>query len=111
MASDRSPLDGLNWSQPDGRKDCAFEAAGWSCRSTGFLWFTEVRTGDERLYPCPRCNSGLFLEKSAQRASAESAQPPCACCGPGVKHLAYQSALDEVRIQKDIRFGMSDPET
>ena len=71
MASDTALLDGLNWSAPEATETCTYEAAGWSCRSTGFLWFSEARDGGERLYPCPRCNTELFLAKSEQRFSAE----------------------------------------
>ena len=82
--SDTALLDGLNWSAPEVTETCTYEAAGWSCRSTGFLWFSETRDGGERLYPCPRCNTELFLAKSEQRFSAERDAAQCVCCGPGL---------------------------
>jgi hypothetical protein len=103
MASETALLDDLNWSAPKATEACAYEAAGWSCRSTGFLWFSEVRDGRERLYPCPRCNSEFFLAKSRERFSAERGAVQCVCCGPGLARLAYQSALDEVRCHTDER--------
>jgi hypothetical protein len=100
MASEIDPLDRLDWPAPGARKSCAYEAAGWSCRSTGFLWFSEVRDGGERLYPCPRCNTEFFLAESRRRASAEQPNPQCACCGAGIARLAYQYALDEAREER-----------
>lgn len=66
-----------------------------------FLWFSEIRDGSERLYPCPRCNAELFLAKSHQRFSAKRGPTQCICCGPKPAHLAYQSALDEARLQME----------
>ena len=103
MASDAALLDGLNWSAPEATETCTYEAAGWFCRSTGFLWFSEARDGSERLYPCPRCNTELFLAKSEQRFSAERAAARCVCCGPGLAPLAYESALEEARLQTENR--------
>jgi hypothetical protein len=107
MASDTALLDGLNWSEPEATETCTYEAAGWSCRSTGFLWFSEARDGGERLYPCPRCNTELFLAKSKQRFSAERAAARCVCCGPGLAPLAYESALDEARLQTENRLDVT----
>lgn len=104
MASDTLP-DGLDWSEPEARGECSFEAAGWSCRSTGFLWFSEARVGDERLYPCPRCNAGLFLEKSHARGTAAAVGLSCICCGSSVARLAYERALEELRAQDLARDG------
>jgi hypothetical protein len=106
MASDTALLEDLNWSAPEGTETCTYEAAGWSCRSTGFLWFSEVREGGEHLYPCPRCNTELFLAKSEQRFSAERAAAQCVCCGPGLARLAYESALDEARLQTENRLDV-----
>jgi hypothetical protein len=105
MASDTSSFESLDWSEPD-RNGCTFEAAGWSCRSTGFLWFSEFRTGEERLYPCPRCNSELFLAKATRRVGAAPSVESCICCGSNVAELAYECTVDELRIQKDIRLGL-----
>lgn len=100
MASDDA-LDGLGWSAAArGPERCTFESAGWSCGSTGFLWFSADRAGDERLYPCPRCNAELFLAKARQRGAVDPDTPRCICCGPGFGHLAYRSALDEVSRQE-----------
>jgi hypothetical protein len=97
MASETPLLDRLNWLAPVATHPCAYEAAGWSCGSTGFLWFSEIRDGGERLYPCPRCNTELFLAKSRERVSAERGGAQCACCGQGLARLAYESALDEAQ--------------
>jgi hypothetical protein len=105
MASDTALLDRLNWSVPEATETCTYEAAGWSCRSTGFLWFSEARDGGERLYPCPRCNTELFLAMSNRRFSVERDTAQCDCCGPGLARLAHQSALDEARLQAEIRLG------
>jgi hypothetical protein len=105
MAPEIAALDRLNWSAPEAPEGCSFGAAGWSCRSTGFLWFSEVRDGSERLYPCPRCNTELFLAKSRQRFLAEREAAECVCCGPGLARLNYQSALDEARLQTELRLG------
>jgi hypothetical protein len=103
MAPEITAFDRLNWSTPEAPESCTFEAAGWLCRSTGFLWFSEVRDGAECLYPCPRCNTELFLAKSRQRFSAERDAAQCVCCGPGLARLTYQSALDEARLQTELR--------
>lgn len=105
MDPDADSLDQLAWALPL-RVPCTFEAAGWTCRSTGFLWFSDNRDGGERLYPCPRCNADLFLLTSRRRATAQSAAQTCICCGPNLARLAYQSALDEARAQADIRRGL-----
>ncbi len=108
MESETAPVDRLNWPASEAPQGCTFAAAGWSCSSTGFLWFSEVRDGSERLYPCPRCNTELFVAKSRQRFSAERDPEKCVCCGPGIARLAYKSALEEVRHQMDIRLGAKD---
>lgn len=103
MAPDTTLLDGLNWTAHEATAGCTYEAAGWSCRSTGYLWFSDVRDGGERLYPCPRCNGELFLAKSRARLSASRGPVRCVCCGPGLAQLAHQSALDEVQRQTDLQ--------
>jgi hypothetical protein len=103
MVTEIAALDRLNWSEPGAPESCTFEAVGWSCRSSGFLWFSEVRDGSERFYPCPRCNTELFLAKSRQRFSAERETGQCICCGPSLARLTYQSALDEARLQTELR--------
>lgn len=108
MESEAAPVDRLNWPASEAPEGCTFKAAGWSCSSTGFLWFTEVRDGSERLYPCPRCNAELFLAKSRQRLAAERDAQKCICCGPGLARLAYENGLEEVRLQTDIRLGAND---
>jgi hypothetical protein len=108
MESESAPIDRLNWSAPEALEGCAFAAAGWPCSSTGFLWFSKVRDGAERLYPCPRCNTELFLAKSRQRFSAVRDLEKCVCCGPGLARLAYESALKEARFHTDERLGAKD---
>jgi hypothetical protein len=108
MESETAPVDRLNWPTSEPTEGCTFTAAGWSCSSTGFLWFSEVRDGRERPYPCPRCNTELFLAKSRQRFSAERNLEKCVCCGPGLARLAYESALAEVRLQTNIRLRAKD---
>lgn len=45
--------------------------------------------------PCPRCNTGHFLEIAQQRAqTAASSVGRCPCCGPGVAEMAYAAALE-----------------
>jgi hypothetical protein len=99
MAPKALSLDQLDWSPTGMFERCSYETAGWSCRSTGFLWFSEIRDGSERFYPCPRCNTKLFLAKSRERFTAKRGPTQCICCGPQLAHLAYQSALDEARLQ------------
>jgi hypothetical protein len=108
MESEAASVDRLNWAASEPPQVCTFAAAGWSCSSTGFLWFSEVRDGSELLYPCPRCNAELFLAKSRQRLAAERDVQKCICCGPGLARLAYEIALKEVRLQTDIRLGAKD---
>ena len=103
MVPEIAALDSSNWSEPEAPESCTFEAAGWSCRSTGFLWFSEVRDGGERLYPCPRCNTELFLAKSRQRLSVERDTAQCVCCGPSLARLTYESAVGEARLQMEVR--------
>ena len=97
MESETPLLERLTWLAPEASQPCAYEAAGWSCGSTGFLWFSGVRDGGERFYPCPRCNTELFLAKSRGRVSAERGGAQCVCCGPGLARFAYKSALDEAQ--------------
>jgi hypothetical protein len=88
---------------PDGfgpRRHCTFQSAGWSCDSTGFLWFSGVRGAAQYDYPCPRCNTELFLAKAQKRAGRNALRLQCPCCGPGVAEEAYQSALDVVEAQR-----------
>jgi len=89
--------------RPDGsapRGRCTFESAGWSCGSTGFLWFSEARGAARNDYPCPRCNAALFLAKAQQRAGRNRPGLQCPCCGgPGVAEDAHRSALDVVKAQ------------
>lgn len=92
--------DAAGASTSGGRTECTFEAAGWSCRSTGFLWFSEERAEAQYDYPCPRCNSELFLAKARRRADPKAHRLSCPCCGPGVAGLAYRSALDIVEREK-----------
>jgi hypothetical protein len=79
---------------------CTYESAGWSCGATGYLWFSEARTGEEIRYACPRCNSGLFVEIAEARARADGTQTKCICCGPTMRSLALECALEEAEVQR-----------
>ena len=62
-----------------------------------------VRDGGERLYPCPRCNTELFLAKSGQRFSASRGPADVFAAALVLPSLAHQSALDEVQRQTDLQ--------
>lgn len=79
---------------------CSYESAGWACSATGYLWFSETRTGDERRYPCPRCNAALFVKIAQARAQHDGPQLKCICCGTSMAALALQCALKEVEVQQ-----------
>lgn len=76
---------------------CDFEASGWSCNGTGFLWFRDEDVAERLNYPCPRCNTALFLEKAAARGKPAAGTLTCPCCGPGVREMALRSALEIAR--------------
>jgi len=99
MASDRI---GLHFEDaPVAPGECSFESAGWSCASTGYLWFSERRDRQQYDYPCPRCNAELFLAKARKRAGGGAPVPRCPCCDPRTAaEAAYQSALNEARTQR-----------
>ena len=86
--------------QSSTRTPCSFESAGWSCASTGYLWFSEVRNDGQYAYPCPQCNTDLFLAKAQRRARRGPYRLQCPCCGPGLAKGAYQDALDLVRSER-----------
>jgi hypothetical protein len=86
--------------QTEASTACSYESAGWSCRSTGYLWFSETRTGEEKRYPCPRCNSILFVKVAESRARRDVSEQKCICCEPSVTSLALEYALQEVAVQR-----------
>lgn len=83
-------------SRPD-REDraCDYENAGWRCNSSGFMGFGEDVLEPGWSTPCPRCNTGQFLEIAMRRSQpAASGSGRCPCCGPGVAEMAYAAALE-----------------
>ena len=94
--------------QPITRTECTFEEAGWSCNGTGFLWFSDERRQGQLDFPCPRCNTALFLSKAHARAAPKSFRIGCPCCGPGVTQMALRNAVDAARkFGRDFQTGSS----
>jgi hypothetical protein len=75
---------------------CAYENLGFACDGDGYL-----RLGEQILkeWPCPRCNTAAFLEKSFRAAKDRLPKDAaCPCCGPGLSYdEVWSSALKVAR--------------
>jgi hypothetical protein len=64
---------------------CSFQAFGWVCGSTGYLGVEGAGGSTGLAYPCPQCNTRVFLEKAyAHLRKTRYAFRKCPCCGPGM---------------------------
>jgi hypothetical protein len=60
---------------------CDYLNLGFACDGDGFL-----RLGEQimKQWPCPKCNTAAFLEKSFRAAKDRRKDLSCPCCGPGL---------------------------
>jgi hypothetical protein len=66
---------------------CDYLNLGFACDGAGYL-----RLGEQimKQWPCPKCNTFAFLEKSFRAAKDRRKDMTCPCCGPG---LSYDEVL------------------
>jgi transcription elongation factor Elf1 len=77
---------------------CVFEAAGWTCGSTGFLWFDEEERPDTTDFPCPQCNTINFLKSALRKARGNKRMLSiCSCCGTDMTNAALRAAVETAR--------------
>jgi hypothetical protein len=79
---------------------CDYQNLGFACDGAGYL-----RLGQQTVnqWPCPKCNTSAFLEKSFR--AARDRQPgdvardvDCPCCGPGLSYdEVWSSAIKVAR--------------
>lgn len=61
---------------------CDYTALNFACNGDGYL---TLGAGAATGYPCPRCNTAIYLEKCYRAAQArQSDNATCICCGPGL---------------------------
>jgi hypothetical protein len=75
---------------------CDYENLGFACDGDGYLRLGAQHT---RQWPCPKCNTAAFLQKSFRAANERlTSMAPCICCGPGLSHdEVWSSAIKVAR--------------
>jgi hypothetical protein len=77
---------------------CDYRNLGFACDGAGYL-----RLGQQivKEWPCPKCNTAAFLEKSFRAAKdrlPKDKDLACPCCGPGLSYdEIWTSALKAAR--------------
>jgi hypothetical protein len=75
---------------------CDYQSLGFACDGSGFLRLGEQAVSE---WPCPKCNTTAFLEKSFRAAKDRLPKDvACPCCGPGLSYdEVWSSALKVAR--------------
>jgi hypothetical protein len=60
---------------------CDYLNLGFVCAGDGFLRLGQQVT---KQWPCRKCNTAAFLEKSFRAAKERRKDLSCPCCGPGL---------------------------
>jgi hypothetical protein len=75
---------------------CDYQNFGFACDGSGYL-----RLGQQIMkeWPCPKCNTATFLEKSFRAAKDRLPKDvDCPCCGPGLSYdEVWSSAIKVAR--------------
>jgi ssDNA-binding Zn-finger/Zn-ribbon topoisomerase 1 len=59
---------------------CEFSAQNWSCEGTGYLWLAGQERPPRQDYPCPNCNTVVFLQTALRRSTRKYGFAGCPCC-------------------------------
>jgi hypothetical protein len=82
--------------QEDEALPCDYQNLGFACDGAGYL-----RLGEQIMkeWPCPKCNTAAFLEKSFRAAKDRLPKDVvCPCCGPGLSYdEVWSSAMKVAR--------------
>jgi hypothetical protein len=75
---------------------CEYQNLGFMCDGAGYLRLGEQNTKE---WPCPKCNTATFLDKSLRAAKdREPRAVSCPCCGPGLTYdHVWSSAVKVAR--------------
>lgn len=62
---------------------CDYVATPWSCGGSGYLWLADEIPAASGKYPCPKCNTEVFLRKAKMIAQERlPIADVCPCCEP-----------------------------
>jgi hypothetical protein len=75
---------------------CDYQNLGFACDGAGYLHLGQQVVNE---WPCPKCNTAAFLEKSFRAAKDRlPTDVACPCCGPGLNYdEVWSSAIKVAR--------------
>jgi hypothetical protein len=75
---------------------CDYQNLGFACDGSEYLRLGQQVVSE---WPCPKCNTAAFLEKSFRAAKDRLPKDvACPCCGPGLSYdEIWSSALKAAR--------------
>ena len=75
---------------------CEYQKLGFTCDGSGYLGLGQQTM---KQWPCPKCNTAAFLEKSFRAAKDRLPKDfACPCCGPGLSYdEIWSSAVKAAR--------------
>jgi ssDNA-binding Zn-finger/Zn-ribbon topoisomerase 1 len=84
-------------------RECDFSARNWCCGGTGYLWLVGQERPSTQDYPCPNCNTLVFLETALRRSTRKYGLAGCPCCKGTSPDGVFQEAMKVARgLQPEI---------